>query len=365
MVLLGTVETGKRNIIEDLVRKAVDLGASDIHLTSDKFVTFRVKGHLNHFTGGMLMTSEQIWGIFRYFGLDESEFNKHKYKDYGVTVEGVRLRVHFYDTLSGIALSIRLISGEIPLFDDLNLPESVLDFITERTGLVIVTGATGSGKSTTLASLINHMNKTQSKKIITVEDPIEYIFKDDQCMVIQRELGSHVNSFDEAITQAMREDPDVLMVGELRDLHTIQSALRMAETGHLVFGTLHTRGAAESFSRIIDVFPGNQQDQIRNQLANVTKGVISQQLITSDAGDRLPLIEVLKMNTSIAGALKNSNGNISTIRDSIKGGYLNNRMQTFYQSAGDFIKAKKLTISDAGKVLNADDMKALEAFLRK
>lgn len=362
---MSGIDVSKGKIFEDLVKKAVEFGASDIHLTSGKYVTFRVKGSLNQFTGGSLIASDQIWDMFDYLKLNRVDFERNKYKDFGVTVAGVRLRVHFYDTLSGIALSIRLISAEIPLFDDLNLPDSVLDFTKERTGLVIVTGATGSGKSTTLASLINHMNKTQSKKIITVEDPIEYIFKDEQSMIIQRELGSHVNSFDEAIIQAMREDPDVLMVGELRDLHTIQSALRMAETGHLVFGTLHTRGAAESFSRIIDVFPGNQQDQIRNQLANVTKGVISQQLITSDEGERLPLIEVLKMNTSIAGALKNSNGNISTIRDSIKSGYVNSRMQTFYQSAGDLIKAKKLTIADAGKVLSPDDIKALEAFLRK
>lgn len=364
MVRLGSVSLDKESIIVDLVEKAHEFGASDIHLTSGKHVTFRVKGKLNQFTGGSLIDSRHIWDIYDHFKLDRSEFEEKKYKDYGVTISGVRLRVHFYDTLSGIALSIRLISDEIPLFETLNLPDSVLDFTKERTGLVIVTGATGSGKSTTLASLINHMNKTQSKKIITVEDPIEYIFKDEQCMVIQRELGSHVNSFDDAITQAMREDPDVLMVGELRDLQTIQSALRMAETGHLVFGTLHTRGAAESFSRIVDVFPGNQQEQIRTQLANVTKGVVSQQLITSERGERLPLIEVLKMTSGIAGALKNSNGNLSSIKDSIKQGYKNGRMQAFYQSAGDLIKKNKLTMGEARKFLNDDDIKALESWIR-
>ena len=361
---MGSVRLDKDSIIVGLVEKAHEFGASDIHLTSGKHVTFRVKGELNHFTGGLLVEEGQIWDIFNHFQLNKREFEEKKYKDFGITISGIRLRVHFYDTLSGIALSIRLISEEIPLFEDLNLPDSVLDFTKERTGLVIVTGATGSGKSTTLASLINHMNKTQSKKIITVEDPIEYIFKDDQCMVIQRELGSHVRSFDDAITQAMREDPDILMVGELRDLATIQSALRMAETGHLVFGTLHTRGAAESFSRIVDVFPGNQQEQIRTQLANVTKGVVSQQLITSESGERLPLIEVLKMTSGIAGALKNSSGNISSIKDSIKQGYKNGRMQAFYQSAGDLIKQGKLTLGEARKHLSDDDMKALENWLR-
>ena len=351
-------------MLVNLVDYAEQVGASDIHLTSNRLATFRIKGALRSLTERGPVTSEHIWEIYRSLGLSEDEFIETNHRDVGATVGDSRLRIHFYNMVEGIAMSIRLIPRNIPDFNGLHLPSIVRDFVEERTGLVIVTGATGSGKSTTLASLVNYMNETQNKKIITVEDPIEYMFEDRNCMIVQREIGQHVNSFDSAIVQAMREDPDVLMVGELRDLDTIQSALRMAETGHLVFGTLHTRGAAESFSRIIDVFPGNQQGQIRSQLANVTKGVISQQLITTKDGKRLPLVEVMKMTSAAKGAVISPTGNMSPIKDAIAQGHSKIGTQTFYQSAGSLIREGLISIDDVRHVFDDDEYSKIQQYLR-
>lgn len=351
------------NELEELVKTAERIGASDIHITSGRYATFRVKGSLVVYKSGKLYKNQDVLSIFQSLGLNMNDLERDKAKDSGISVSESRLRLHFYETLEGLALSVRLIPKNIPAFEDLFLPEVLKTFIEKRTGLVIVTGATGSGKSTTLASLIEEVNKTMNKKIITVEDPIEYLYEDKNSLIIQRELGDHVPSFDKAITQAMREDPDILLVGELRDLETIQSALRMAETGHLVFGTLHTRGAAESFSRIIDVFPGNEQDQIRTQIAQVTQGVISQQLITSSEGRRLPLVEVLVMNSGARGIISSSGTGLAGLKDNIQQNHQKLKSQSFVQSAADLIKRRFLTLEDVRAVFDEEDIKKIKTIL--
>jgi twitching motility protein PilT len=347
----------------DLVSIAEKLGASDIHVTTNRYATYRVKGKLIPNNNGKLYSENDIKEIFIGLKLNMQRLEDTDHYDVGASVGDSRLRIHFYNTLDGLAISIRLIPQKIPNFDDLFLPEVIKSFAHKRTGLVIVTGATGSGKSTTLASLIEYINKNMNKKIVTVEDPIEYIYKDNQSLIVQREIGTHVTKFDDAIVQAMREDPDILLVGELRDLDTIQSALRMAETGHLVFGTLHTRGAAESFSRMIDVFPGNQQDQIRVQLSTVTQGVISQQLITTEKGLRIPLCEVLVMNSGARGVINSPNGNLSALKDNIQQNNQKLGSQTFVQSASSLISQKLVSLDDLKDIFDDEEMKKLRTTL--
>lgn len=350
-------------LLEDIVQTAERIGASDIHITSGRYATFRVKGKLVVYKTGRMYKNDDLVEIYQKLGLNMNDLERDKAKDSGLSVSESRLRLHFYETLEGLALSVRLIPKDIPEFSTLFLPEILKSFIEKRTGLIIVTGATGSGKSTTLASLIEYVNVNKNKKIITVEDPIEYLYEDKDSLIIQRELGEHVPTFDKAIIQAMREDPDILMVGELRDLETIQSALRMAETGHLVFGTLHTRGAAESFSRMIDVFPGNQQDQIRTQLAQVTQGVISQQLITTDDGKRLPLCEVLVMNSGARGIISTSNSSLSSLKDNIQQNHQKLKSQSFVQSAADLIKKRLMSLEDVRGIFDEEDIKKIKTIL--
>lgn len=349
--------------LETLVRDAIRYGASDIHLTAGRYPTLRIKGYLKTFTGGRLVTKTDLLESMQRLGLSLQKFEEQKYLDSGWGVDERRLRLHYYMTSDGPALSIRLLPRDIPKFEDLHLPEVVKKFVKYRNGLVIVTGATGSGKSTTLASLIEYVNETMNKKIVTVEDPIEYVYEDKKSLIVQRELGSHVNKFDDAVKQAMREDPDILLVGELRDLETMRSALTMAETGHLVFGTLHTRGAVESINRIIDVFPAEQQEQIRVQLANVVKGIISQQLITCKRTmERVPLCEVLVMNDAAKGIIAGK-GHLSSLRDNIQQNHQRLRSQTFVQSAADLLKRRLIDMDDIVDIFDEEEMKKLKTML--
>lgn len=346
-------------MLRGIVEVAESIGASDIHLTVGKYAKFRVKGQLKEYRAGRKYTEKDILDLFQRLGLNMNLLDSDAGVDRGWSESNSRLRVHFYKTLNGLSVSIRLIPTEIPEFASLGLPEVMRGFIKEKNGLVIVTGPTGSGKSTTLASMINEINNTVSKKIVTVEDPIEFIYEEKRCSIEQREIGEHVPSFDLALKQAMRQDPDILLVGELRDLDTIENALRMAETGHLVFGTLHTRGAAESFTRIIDVFEGNKQSQIRTQLANVVKGIISQQLVYSSKLSQLvPVVEVLVMNSAVRGVV-NGNGPMSNLKDIIQQNYLKVGSQTFGQSAVDLIKEGKLSLEDVEGIFNEDDMRRI------
>ena len=217
----------------------------------------------------------------------------------------LRFRANFYKTLNGLAAVLRRVETKIPLMEDLNLPQVLFSLLDAHKGLVLVTGPTGSGKSTTLAAIINQINESRPANIITIEDPVEFIHKDKKSIISQREVGKQTESFSHALKAALREDPDVILVGEMRDLETVSLALTAAETGHLVFGTLHTSGAPATINRIIDVFPPEQQEQIRAQISTSLKMVVTQRLLkTKDGEGRVAAFEVMKCTPPIQNLIR-------------------------------------------------------------
>jgi|TARA_X000000368_G_scaffold331449_1_gene268579 twitching motility protein PilT len=232
-------------------------------------------------------------------------FEKEHELDTAVTLSGLRFRANFYKTINGPACVCRRVESKIPEMDQFGLPQSLYDIVDMHKGLVLVTGPTGSGKSTTLAAIVNEINKTRSANIVTVEDPVEFIHQDNKSIVSHREVGKQTKSFAAALKAALREDPDVILVGEMRDLETISLALTAAETGHLVFGTLHTSGAPSTINRIIDVFPPEQQEQIRAQISTSLKMVVTQRLLkTRDGLGRVGAFEIMKCTSPIQNLIR-------------------------------------------------------------
>jgi twitching motility protein PilT len=232
-------------------------------------------------------------------------FEKTHELDTAITLSGLRFRANFYKTINGSACVCRRVESKIPDMDQFNLPQSLYDIVDFHKGLVLVTGPTGSGKSTTLAAIVNEINKTKNSNIITVEDPVEFIHQDNKSIVSHREVGKQTQSFAAALKAALREDPDVILVGEMRDLETIGLALTAAETGHLVFGTLHTSGAPSTINRIIDVFPPEQQEQIRAQISTSLKMVVTQRLLkTKDGQGRVGAFEIMKCTPAIQNLIR-------------------------------------------------------------
>lgn len=293
--------------IFDLLKIAIELGASDIHITVDSTPVARIKGKFIKLTDKILTkydTEEMAKEI-----AGEKNFNRiqeHGECDFSVAIEsGERFRVNAYKQKGHYAIAIRTITSQIPSFETLGLPEVLKTFTEKHKGLVLVTGPTGSGKSTTLASLIDIINENQQRHIITLEDPIEYVHHHKQSLVNQREIGQDTESFNTALRAILRQDPDVILVGEMRDPETISIALTAAETGHLVFSTLHTVGAAKTIDRIVDMFPSEQQQQIRTQLSTVCEGVISQQLLqTIDGRKRVAALEVMVATPAIRNLIR-------------------------------------------------------------
>ena len=237
--------------------------------------------------------------------IELSRFEKTHELDTSVTLSGLRFRANFYKTINGPACVCRRVESKIPSMDQFNLPQALYDIVDFHKGLVLVTGPTGSGKSTTLAAIVNEINRTRTANIITVEDPVEFIHTDDQSIVSHREVGKQTESFAAALKAALREDPDVILVGEMRDLETISLALTAAETGHLVFGTLHTSGAPSTINRIIDVFPPEQQEQIRAQISTSLKMVVTQRLLkTKDGQGRVGAFEIMKCTSPIQNLIR-------------------------------------------------------------
>ncbi|SFB16310.1 MULTISPECIES: type IV pilus twitching motility protein PilT [unclassified Bacillus (in: firmicutes)] len=294
--------------IDALLKAAFEFKASDIHLTVGVPPVMRINGELRRYgqealkpadTEGMAkaIVPENMWELFKEKG--ELDFS------YGVS--GVsRFRVNSYFQRNCIAMALRTVPANAPLIDDLGMPDIIRELTKKPQGLLLVTGPTGSGKSTTLASMINHMNETQRKHIITLEDPIEYLHKHGNSIIDQREIGFDTKNFTNGLRAALRQDPDVILVGEMRDLETIQTAITAAETGHLVLGTLHTSSAPATINRIIDVFEPAQQPQIRIQLASVLVGIISQRLFpTPDKQGRKAATEIMINNAAIANLIRN------------------------------------------------------------
>ncbi len=293
--------------MDELLRIGKDKGASDVHITVGIPPKMRINGTLYDMDFPRLMpadTEEIIKPVMSDRQL-ETYLNKGE-ADFSYSIDQVgRYRMNVFKQRGSFAASIRLVATQIPSPESLGLPRAVIDLYTKKRGLVLVTGPTGSGKSTTLASLIDRINDHRSAHIITLEDPIEYLHKHKCSMVNQREIGLDTNSYANALRAALREDPDVILVGEMRDLETIATAITAAETGHLVLSTLHTIGAASTIDRIIDVFPPHQQQQIRIQLAMVLEAVISQQLVpTVGNKGRVAAFEVMLMTNAIKNLIR-------------------------------------------------------------
>src|SRR5690606_612772 len=294
--------------IQDLLQHAYDENASDLHVTTGIPPVYRVNGQLKQY-GDVIVTAEMIEQMVKDIlpAYKTAEFEEKGETDFNYSLKDFcRFRVNAYHQRNVGAIAARLISSEIPTLDSLNMPKVLYDLAEKPQGLILVTGPTGSGKSTTLAAMIDYINETKAKHIITLEDPIEYLHSHKKSVVNQREIGIDTNSFANGLRAALRQDPDIILVGEMRDLETISTAITAAETGHLVFGTLHTSSAPTTFDRIIDVFPPHQQGQIRIQLANVLQGIISQRLfIRKDAAGRVAATEILIGVPAVTNLIRN------------------------------------------------------------
>ncbi len=267
---------------------------SDFHMRSGSPLAIRVNGEIQ-IMQDCPITHDMLDGVFRYeLGQELYDiFDEKKDVDFAITVNGARFRANGYHTLNGWGLICRTIVTEVPNIDQLGLPPAVHSVLNEKKGLVLVTGPTGSGKSTSLASMINKINRERAEHIITIEDPVEFVHSEIKSIISQREVGRDTVSFASALKGALREDPDILLLGEMRDYETISLALTAAETGHLVFGTLHTSGAAETINRIIDAFPAEEQPQARSMVASSLQLVMTQQLLKRKSGGRIGAFEVM------------------------------------------------------------------------
>jgi twitching motility protein PilT len=294
---------------DQLIKTAVERHASDLHLTSGCVPCCRVYGVITPLGETKLQPKDTEEIAFSIMNEPRREaFRKNGEVDFAYSINGIgRFRINVFRQRGSVSLVARILNFRIPSPEELGIPESVVEMTNKKRGLVLVTGATGSGKSTTLASLINIINHTYNYHIITLEDPIEYLHRHDKSIVNQREIGSDSLSYAAALRAALRQDPDVILVGEMRDLKTISIAITAAETGHLVFSTLHTIGAANTIDRIIDVFPPYQQHQIRTQLADVLECVVSQQLLPkADGNGRVAAMEVMITNPAIQNHIRES-----------------------------------------------------------
>ena len=317
---------------------------SDFHIRSGWPLAFRQTGEI-HKVPEVMVKAQDLQDLIstNCNEVEMKRFNDTHELDSSVTLSGLRFRANFYKTINGPAAVLRRVESVIPEMGQFDLPPVLYDIIDMHKGLVLVTGPTGSGKSTTLAAIVNEINKTRTANIITVEDPVEFIHKDAKSIVSHREVGKQTQTFASALKAALREDPDVILVGEMRDLETVSLALTAAETGHLVFGTLHTSGAPNTINRIIDVFPPEQQAQIRAQISTSLKMVVTQRLLkTKDGQGRCGAFELMKCTAPIQNLIREAKIHQipSIMQTAVKDG-----MITMAKSLEDLVKAGKI---DAG-----------------
>ncbi|MFK7873461.1 MAG: type IV pilus twitching motility protein PilT [Oligoflexales bacterium] len=303
-----TFSNPETEFIDNILKKMVDENASDLHLSNKMPPYFRISGALKPFRDAPLTPAELQQWLWPTIPKDSREQFQNTWDlDYAYALDGIgRFRFNLFRDYRGIGAVIRQIPAKIPTAQELNLPDSILQFCHLSKGLVLVTGPTGSGKSTTLAAMIHEINRTRHDHIITVEDPVEFVHTPQKCLINHREVGVHTNSFSRALKAALREDPDIVLVGEMRDLETVEMAIETAETGHLVFGTLHTTTAASTVDRVVNQFPGERQAQIRSMLSNSLAGVVSQVLCPTLEGKRAAAFEVLVQDTAVSNLIRES-----------------------------------------------------------
>ncbi len=330
--------------VAELLDVVLERGASDLHLTVGAPPTIRLHGDLERLSEYPMMTPRALQGMI-YAILPQKMRERLEQElelDMSYALPGrARFRVNVYFQRDSLGAAFRLIPYEIKTIDDLQLPNVVGDLARFPRGFVVVTGPTGSGKSTTLAGMVDIVNKERAAHIMTVEDPIEFLHKHERCIVNQREVGADTHSFSQALKHVLRQDPDVVLVGEMRDLETIGTAITAAETGHLVFATLHTQDAPQTIDRIIDVFPPHQQQQVRVQLATTLQGVVTQQLLqTSDGHGRVVAVEVLICTPAVRNLIRE--GKVHQIYSIMQAGGRFG-MQTMDQSLANLVKAGQIT----------------------
>src|SRR5436305_9315665 len=347
--------------LSDLLRKMLELSGSDLHLTTNSPPQVRVHGHLQPLDMPPLTPAETKQ--LAYSVLTDAQ--KHRFEenlelDFSFGLKGLaRFRGNLFNQRGATGAVFRVIPFEIKNFEHLNLPPIVAKLCEKPRGLVLVTGPTGSGKSTTLAAMLDKINNERHDHIITIEDPIEFVHNNKSCLVNQREVNADTKSFSNALRAALREDPDVVLIGEMRDLETIEAALRIAETGHLTFGTLHTNSASSTINRIVDVFPAHQQPQIRAQLSLVLEGILCQSLLPKIGGQgRAMAMEVLVPNAAVRNLIREDK--IHQIYSAMQSGQEKFGMQTFNQSLATLFFQKQITMEVAlARSSNADELQEM------
>ncbi len=332
--------------IDDLLREATERGASDLHLSVGLPPVLRIDGKLVHTAYAPLAPVEIQRLVYDILSADQIQWlEKTRELDFSYGVRDVgRFRVNVYRQRGSLGAALRSIPNQIPSFEQLRLPPVLRDLARKHSGLVLVTGPTGSGKSTTIACMMDQINSEREVHIMTMEDPIEYLHRHKRAMVNQRELNTDTDSFDNALRAVLREDPDVILIGEMRDLETIMAALTLAETGHLVFGSLHTRNAPQTIDRVIDVFPPYQQAQIRVQLSNTLEGIVAQQLMPRLGGGRVAGFEVLIATSAVRNLIRE--GKTFQIHSAIETG-AQFGMQSMDKVLADLHRSGQVSYNDA------------------
>src|SRR5216110_311037 len=347
--------------LSDLLKRMLEMNGSDLHITTNSPPQVRVHGHLVPLDLPQMTTAETKQ--LAYSVMTDSQkhrFEEHLELDFSFGLKGLaRFRANVFNQRGATSAVFRVIPFEIKSFNQLGLPAVVSKLCDKPRGLVLVTGPTGSGKSTTLASMIDKINSERHDHILTIEDPIEFVHMNKNCVVNQRELHADTKSFADALRAALREDPDVVLIGEMRDLETIESALRIAETGHLTFGTLHTNSAAQTINRIVDVFPAHQQPQIRAQLSFVLEGILCQALLAKANGKgRVMAMEILVPNAAIRNLIREDK--VHQIYSMMQTGQAKYGMQTFNQSLATLYFKKQISLQLAlSRSSNPDELQEM------
>lgn len=350
--------------MKNLLRLVAQQNASDLHLVVGRYPTLRIDGNLFPITQEKILTPEDTQSLSNVIITSEDDRKnllENKQVDFSYNFEDkARFRTNVFFQKGYVSIAMRLIANRIKSLDELNMPNILYDFTKHSQGLVLVTGPVGHGKSTTLAALIEYINSKYNKHIVTIEDPIEYIYEQDRCIINQREVGQDAKSFPNALKAVFREDVNVVLVGEMRDLEAISTVMTAAETGHLIFATLHTNDSAQTVDRIIDVFPSHQQNQVRSQLANVLLGVVSQRLLPKIGGGRIPAVEIMIKNHAIENLIReNKSYQIDTvIETSSKEG-----MTSLDRCMAELVKKGLVSIDDVSAYAKNKDY--LEMLIRK
>ena len=334
--------------LPELLKTLVELNGSDLHITTETPPQVRVHGHLRRLEHATLLPAETKQLIYSVLtDAQKKRFEEAKELDFSFGIKGLaRFRCNVFNQRGAVGAVYRLIPEKIRSFGDLGLPQVLATLAERPRGLVLVTGPTGSGKSTTLAAMIDKINAERHDHILTIEDPIEYIHQHKSCLVNQREIHSDTDSFSNALRAALREDPDIVLIGEMRDLETVEAALKIAETGHLTFGTLHTNSAAQTINRIIDIFPASQQSQIRTQLSLVLEGIVCQALLPkADGQGRVASLEILIPTPAIRNLIRDDK--IHQIYGAMQTGQEKLGMQTANQSLASLHMKKLITLEMA------------------